>query len=86
MRAECGRSTWKAQELCNDLSADRLVFRENMPGVSFRAQPYCLVLIGYMFVDGIYGAMVPILIGFAKTGIPSGIEIHDFRLIGDFVV
>jgi hypothetical protein len=49
-------------------------------------QPYCLVLIGYMFVDGIYGAMVPILIGFAKTGIPFGIEIHDFRLIGDFVV
>jgi hypothetical protein len=39
-----------------------------------------------MFVDGIYGAMVPILIGFAKTGIPFGIEIHDFRLIGDFVV
>ena len=85
MRAECGRSTWKAQELCNDLSADRLVFRENMLGVSFRAAilsgPHWIYVCGW-----IYGAMVPILIGFAKTGIPFGIEIHDFRLIGDFVV
>jgi hypothetical protein len=66
MRAECGRSTQKGQELCNDLSSDRPVFRLNVLRVSSRARPFCLVLIGYIFADGTYGAMVPMIIGLQK--------------------